>query len=80
MSSVRIVMLASAVAVATTAAVAEPPGAARDNSAAALFSGRTAISNHHKGWYRASIFHRRDGYLPDHRLCFPGACRDNPYY
>jgi hypothetical protein len=23
---------------------------------------------------------RREGYVPDRHLCFPGACQDNPYY
>jgi hypothetical protein len=80
--SVRVALMASAVAIATLAAFAEPVRA--ESYEAALFRGHIVTSDHyrghHRGWHRASIFHRREGYLPDHHLCFPGACRDNPYY
>jgi hypothetical protein len=31
-------------------------------------------------WRYRRLYHQRNGYYPDYRGCFPGVCRDNPYY
>jgi hypothetical protein len=31
-------------------------------------------------WQQNRLYGQRNGYWPDYRGCFPGACRDNPRY
>jgi hypothetical protein len=34
----------------------------------------------YRRWQLRRLYRQRQGYVPDHRACFPGACQDNPYY
>ena len=86
-----IFLLALAFATPTTASLAQPrPPDPYDDSHAARFVDPAAAYEYPEwnrrspDWYRRwqlhRLYHQREGYLPDYRVCFPGACRDNPYY
>jgi hypothetical protein len=76
-SKMTILLLMSAFAIATTGTFAQPLPAERHRSRAVAY-------HEHPEWYQRWLLNRlykqREGYVPDYRQCFPGACRDNPRY
>jgi hypothetical protein len=75
-SKITILLLASAFAVATTAALAGSLHPKRHGDAA--YSNDRDMTL--RKWQLNRLYGQRDGYLPDYRGCFPGVCRDYPYY
>jgi hypothetical protein len=81
-SKITILLLMSAFAIAATDAVAQPPQ--RHHRHPARFNDRAVASDDQPEWYQKwllnRLYNQPEGYLPDYRGCFPGACRDNPRY
>ena len=77
---VTALLLASTLAIATTAALAKPPRGKHHHRYAARVDHRATAFDYYANRQHRTVFDRPDGYWPDHRLCFPGACRDNPHY
>ena len=75
-SKTAILFLVSAFAFTTTAALAGPLHAKRHGDAA-YFNDRDMTL---RKWQLNRLYGQREGYSPDYRGCFPGSCRDNPYY
>jgi hypothetical protein len=75
-SKITILLLVSAFAFTTTAALAGARHSKRHNYAARIDDGDMSV----RKWQLNRLYRQRDGYLPDYRGCFPGVCRDNPYY
>jgi hypothetical protein len=74
-------LLASAFAMAATAAVAGSSYCKRHycySDSARVYERPTYDS--WSEWRYRRLYHQRNGYYPDYRGCFPGVCRDNPYY
>lgn len=77
-ATMLILLLTSVVTITTTLALAQPlPGKRHRGD---RLNDRSLALDHHRPLQYGAVEVRRDGYLPDYRLCFPGACRDNPYY
>jgi hypothetical protein len=74
-SKITILLLVSAFASTTTAALAGSLHAKRHD--VAYFNDRDMTL---RKWQLHRLYGQREGYLPDYRGCFPGSCRDNPYY
>jgi hypothetical protein len=77
-------LLASVFAITAGAAFAQyPPGEQYDGPRARMHY-PSADYYQRPDWYRRwllkRLYHQPPGYAPDYRTCFPGACRDNPYY
>jgi hypothetical protein len=81
-SKMTTLLLASALAISTTAVLAGSLN--HKNRDAARFDDRAGAYEYRPDWYRVwqlnRLYRQREGYLPDYRGCFPGVCRDNPYY
>lgn len=80
-SKIAILLLVSAFSVAATATVAQPltthhrhPARLNDHP---TFGDQPEW---YQKWLLNRLYSQREGYSPDYRLCFPGACRDNPRY
>jgi hypothetical protein len=74
-------LLASAFAIAATAAVAGSSYCKHHycySDSARAYERPTYDS--WSEWRYRRLYHQRNGYYPDYRGCFPGVCRDNPYY
>jgi hypothetical protein len=82
-SKITILLLMSAFAIAATDAVAQPPQR-HHHRHPARFNDRAVASDDQPEWYQKwllnRLYNQPEGYLPDYRGCFPGACRDNPRY
>jgi hypothetical protein len=80
-SKMTTLLLASALAGAATAALAGSPYCKHHycRSDGARVYERPTFDSWSEWRYRR-LYHQRDGYYPDYRGCFPGFCRDNPYY
>jgi hypothetical protein len=79
-STTTTLLLASALAIAASAAFA---GSSHCHGRYCYDTARVHYRPTFDSWsewrYRR-LYHQRDGYYPDYRGCFPGICRDNPYY
>lgn len=81
-SKLTVTLIALALAVVSTAAVTNSASAERYNHRVARYD-RAAYwerPDWWRYWQLKRLYHQRQGYVPDYRECFPGACRDNPYY
>lgn len=84
--TVRTLLLASALAIGTTAAFAQPPRAQRDGSDEMRYGTRYDDPAARPSFYYGAQGWRNPPsglgrlYRPDPATCRPGACRDNPYY
>jgi len=80
----KALLLASVFAIVAGAAAAENLRAERYDYPGSRWYGPPIADNHRPDWYRRwqlkRLYHQPPGYAPDYRNCFPGACRDNPYY
>ena len=81
-SKMTTLLLASAFAISTTATVA---GSLHPkNRDVVRLDDRAGSYDHRPDWFRVwqlnRLYGQREGYLPDYRGCFPGICRDNPFY
>lgn len=81
-SKMTTLLLASALAVATTVALAGSSQCKRHYcfSDATRVNDRAANYDYYEEWRHRRLYDQHDGYYPDYRGCFPGICRDNPYY
>jgi hypothetical protein len=78
-SKITILLLMSAFAIPATNAVAQPrhhrhPARVIDHAAA------FDQAEWYQKWMLNRLYNQPEGYVPDYRGCFPGACRDNPRY
>jgi hypothetical protein len=83
-SKITILLLMSAFAIAASATVAEPLRTQRHHRHPARFNDRAVAFDEQPEWYQKwllnRLYNQPEGYSPDYRGCFPGACRDNPRY
>jgi hypothetical protein len=80
-SMMTTLLLASALAIATTSALAGSSYCKRHycrGDSARVYERSTYDS--WSEWRYRRLHNQHDGYYPDYRGCFPGVCRDNPYY
>jgi hypothetical protein len=75
-SRITILLLVSAFAMTMTAALAGSRHLKRYDNAARVDDRDMTL----RKWQLNRLYGQRDGYSPDYRGCFPGVCRDNPYY
>jgi hypothetical protein len=80
-SKITILLLMSAFAIAATDAVGQTQ---RHHRHPVRFNDRAVAFDDQPEWYQKwllnRLYHQPEGYVPDYRGCFPGACRDNPRY
>jgi hypothetical protein len=77
-------LLASVFAINAGAAVAKNLPVEQSDGPRAWWYHTPVPVDHRPEWYQRwllkRLYHQPPGYAPDYRTCFPGACRDNPYY
>lgn len=81
-SKMTTLLVAAALAVTTTATLAGSSHCKRHYcyGFAAHVNDHAASYDYYNEWRYRRLYEQRDGYYPDYRRCFPGVCRDNPYY
>jgi hypothetical protein len=83
-STVKTLLLTSALAIGTTAAFAQSYSAERYNSETVRYTAHRAFApvygDRNQGWPRDAPYGLGPLYKLDRDTCMPGACRDNPYY